>query len=87
MVATAQADNLQGAPTQNGNQSFNYSTNADQKGWPVRQLGGLSAASEHEHRRNTSSVHSSQSHRVALTAPSPAHDTFAFRSRHALDFF
>jgi hypothetical protein len=29
---------------------------------------------------------SSRPHRVALRAPSPAHDTFAFRSGHVLDF-
>ena len=31
LVASAQADNLQGAPIQNGNQCFKYSTGADAK--------------------------------------------------------
>lgn len=31
LVATAQADNLQGAPTRNGNQCFKYSTGVDAK--------------------------------------------------------
>jgi len=31
MVATAQADNLQGAPMKNGNQCFKYSTGVDAK--------------------------------------------------------
>jgi hypothetical protein len=31
LVATAQADNLQGAPTKNGNQCFKYSTGIDAK--------------------------------------------------------
>jgi hypothetical protein len=31
LVASAQADNLQGAPTKNGNQCFKYATGADQK--------------------------------------------------------
>jgi hypothetical protein len=31
MVATAQADNLQGAPMKNGNQCFRYSTGVDAK--------------------------------------------------------
>jgi hypothetical protein len=31
MVATAQAENLQGAPMKNGNQCFRYSTGADAK--------------------------------------------------------
>jgi hypothetical protein len=31
LVASAQADNLQGAPTKNGNQCFKYSTGVDAK--------------------------------------------------------
>jgi hypothetical protein len=31
LVASAQADNLQGAPTKNGNQCFKYSTSSDAK--------------------------------------------------------
>jgi hypothetical protein len=31
MVATAQAENIQGAPMKNGNQCFTYSTGADAK--------------------------------------------------------
>jgi hypothetical protein len=31
LVASAQADNLQGAPTKNGNQCFKYSTGIDAK--------------------------------------------------------
>ena len=31
LVASAQAENLQGAPMQNGNQCFKYSTGADAK--------------------------------------------------------
>jgi hypothetical protein len=66
MVATAKAENLQGAPVRNGNQCFKYSTGADAKNG---RFGNWSACPQAAS-TNTAATPRARRSRAALRAPS-----------------
>jgi hypothetical protein len=75
MMATANADANHGGPIRNGNQCFKYFPRKAGR-CSVWLLDRVPAGGKHKYSCNRS-VHSSQSGRIAVMAPSPAYETFS----------